>query len=81
MSYSRKSLRFCRFHLFLCFVNITFKGLRPATTIYEVGNASKNGSAATLSLGYIVAVLIFLSYSVRFLLLNNVSFEAHMHLY
>ena len=39
--------------------------------MYEVGNASKTGSAAALSMGYLVAVLILLQYSARLLLLNN----------
>ena len=39
--------------------------------MYEVGNAGKKGWAAAVSLGYLVAVLILLRYSLRFLLLNN----------
>ena len=39
--------------------------------MHEVGNASKNGSAGALSLGYLVAVLILLLYSAGSLLLNS----------
>ena len=48
-----------------------FTWLKPASAMYDVGNASKNGSAAALSLTYIVAVLILLQYLARFLLLNS----------
>ena len=71
MSFSRKSPWFCRFNLFLCFVKIVFAWLRPASTIYEVGNADKNGVAADRRLGYLVALLILLQY-LRFLLLSNI---------
>ena len=37
--------------------------------MYEVGNASKKGSAAALSMGYLE--LILLQYSLMFLLLDN----------
>ena len=62
VSFSRKSTRFCGF---LCFVKITFTWLIPASIMYEVGNGSKNGSVAARSLGYSVAVLILLQYSLK----------------
>ena len=40
--------QFCKVNLFLCFVNITFMWLKPASAMYEARNASKNGSAAAL---------------------------------
>ena len=39
--------------------------------MYEVGNAGKKGTAAALNLGYLVAVLILLRYSLRYLFFNN----------
>ena len=59
------------FDLFLCFVKIEFTWLKLASTICEVGNASKNGSATALSLGYLVAVLMLLQYSAMFSLFTN----------
>ena len=50
---------------------IAFTWLKPASTMYEVGNAGKKGSAAVLSLGYLLVVLILLQYSLKFLLLDN----------
>ena len=35
--------------MFICFVKIVFTWLRPASVMYEDGNASKNGSVAALS--------------------------------
>ena len=46
-------------------------GFIPASAMYEIGNASKKGSAGALSLGYLVAALILLHYLARFLRLNN----------
>ena len=56
---------------FLCFVKIAFTWLKPASVMYEVGNAMKSGLAAALRLGYLLSVLILLQCLVRFLLLNN----------
>ena len=71
VSIGGKSPRFCRFSLFLCLVKIAFKRLKPDSTMQEVGNASKKYSAAALRLGFSVAALILLQYSLRFLLLNS----------
>ena len=54
VSLSLMSPRFCRYNLFLCFIKIAFTWLKPASAMYEVGNASKKGSAAALSLGYLL---------------------------
>ena len=41
VSSRRKSPRFCRFNLFLCFVKITFTWIIPASAMYEVGNVKE----------------------------------------
>ena len=54
MRFNRKSPQFSRLNQFLCFVKIAFTWPWPASTLYEVWNASKNGPAAALSLEYLV---------------------------
>ena len=68
MRFSHISPLFCRFSQFLCFVKIVFTWLIPASTMCEVWNAGMKGSAAAVSLGYLVAVFIWLQYSLKFLL-------------
>ena len=80
MSLSRKSLRFCRFNVFLSFVKIAFTWLTSASAMYEVGNASKKGLAAAVSLGYIVTVLILLIFGKVFTFEQHFHFKVHMHL-
>ena len=74
MSFRRKSPRYW-------LVKIAVKRLIPASTMHEVGNASKKGSSAALSLGYLVTVLVLLQYSLRFLLLKTaLAKRIHMNL-
>ena len=47
-----KKMRFCGFSLVLCLVKIALTWRKPASTMFEVGNASKIGSSVALSLGY-----------------------------
>ena len=61
------------FSVFVYFVAITFTWLIPASIMYEVWNACKKGSTAALSMGYSIAGLILLQYSLRILLLDNTS--------
>ena len=51
--------------------------LRVASAMYEVSNGSKKGSAAAMSLRYLVAVLILLQYYA--ILLLNKAFASRSH--
>ena len=79
VSFNHKSPRFCRSNLFLCFVKIAFTWVKPASAMYEVGNTGKKSSAAAVSLGYLVAVLILLIFGEVFTFEQCFSFEVHLH--
>ena len=51
-----------------CFTLQIHTWQKPASAMYEVKNASKNGSSIALSFWYLVAEFMLLQYSLRFLL-------------